>query len=713
MKFLLKGKSKFFYRFVVFVLTLLFVFSAVFTCSAEKLPYDSYRFENSPEGKDFVTDKPMYKVSKMLSGVTYGIGTFSEIGDMFTASDNKIYILDSGNGRIIVLDSDYSLSTVIDKFTYKNSVEKLAKPQGLFVKDDGTIYIADTENSRVLLTDNNGQILRIITLPKSDLIPEKFDFYPIRIISDNNGFLYVLTRGSYYGAMLFDADYSFIGFFGANTVVTSVLDGISAMFSSIFETNAKLAVSAKKLPYQFSDFDIDRNGFFYTVSNNDQKATGQVRKLNLAGNDILKYNDGESNNSSVQYNFGETKNYFDKTGRESKQLFCSISVDDDGYIFTVDNIYGKIYEYDSACNSITVFGGGMSKGSQKGVFSYPTAVENNGTDVFVADAHTNEITVFSLTEYGRLVRTANNYTLKNDHTNAVGVWKEVLRYCSTSTLAYSGLTKAALSVEDYPKVFDYSKKANDKESYAIAFDMLKKEYIANNLWWIILIIIVLIVGTVLICKYLKKKDIVIVKNIKIRTAFNCLIHPFDSFAEIKYKKLGSPIFGIIVLVLFYVSSIGQNLWCGFMYSSSNNDFNVYYTLLGTIGVALLWVVVEWAVTTLFHGKGKISEIFHVTCYSLMPVIIFRAFYIVYSYLFSPTGTSFLGIISTVFVIYSAVLLVVGLITVHEYSLGKVAATSLLTVIGMMIVAFVAFMMMSLFQNFLAFIVNVISEIIYK
>ena len=704
------------YRYITclfsIILVLIICLSATLPCYAET-PYDSYRYENNETGKQYVTDKPMYKVSKMLNGNTFGLKGFSEIGDMFTDKDNNIYILDSGNGRVVILDSNYNLKGSIDSFSYNGSAEKLSKPQGLFVTDDGKVYIADTENCRVIICNKKGEISEILTKPESDLIPDDFDFFPIRIICDNNGFTYILTRGSYYGAMLFDTDRQFLGFFGANTVATSVIDGIASLFSSLFESNAKLAVSAKKLPFQFSDFDIDPDGFFYTVSNDKDKKTGQVRKLNLPGNDILTYNDGKNNISSTEYNFGETDTYFDKTGREYNQNFCSITVDKDGYIFTLDSVYGKIYVYDSSCNSITVFGGGMSTGTQKGIFSYPTAIENVGFDLLVADAHTNEITVFSLTEYGKLVRKANNYTLANEHKMAEPIWKDVLKYCSDSTLAYSGLTKAALSFENYDDVFKYSKKANDKESYAIAFDMLKKDFISDNLWWLCLLLIVAIVAFIVVKKQLKKHNIIIIKNIKLRNCFKCIIHPFEGFEELKYKKLGSGSISTIILILFYVLAVGEELWSGFMYSAPKDDFNIFYTMLGTIGVVLLWVVVEWGVTALFQGKGRIFEIYYVTCYSLIPMIIFRVFYIGYSYLFSPSGTSFLGIINTVLIIYTVVLLVVGLINVHEYTFGKVIGTSILTVIGMIIVTFVIFMMMSLFQNLMAFVVNVVSEIIYK
>ncbi len=713
MMILNRGNRKNFIRISALIFVFVLALSCTVICSAEETPYDSYYFTVNGEIKTYEVDKPMYKVERMLNGQTLNFDGFFEVTDMFCAADDLVYILDSLNSRIVVVDEKYTVVRTLNHFTYNGAVQELAKPQGLFVTDSGQIYIADTENSRVLLCDADGHISKMITLPESDLIPKDFDFFPIRILCDHNGFLYIVTRGSYYGAMLFDSDDEFIGFFGSNTVTTSVLEGLKGLVTGLFETNEKLAVTAKKLPFQFSDFDIDRDGFFYTVSSNTEKSTGQIRKINLAGNDILSYRDNMENKSSITYNFGENKNYFDKSGREYPQNFCSISVDDGGYIFALDSVYGKIYVYDADCKSITVFGGGLSSGNLKGTFDYATSVETVGENVWVSDAHTNEITVFSLTDYGRLVKMANTCTLNNDHTAAEPLWQQVLKQNNHSALAFLGLTKAALSRNDHKAVFRYAELANDKESYAIAFDVLKKNYISENLWWIACLVLVLIAVLVAIRIILHKKQIVLIKNDKARLFVKSLVHPFDAFEEIKYKKKYSKWISIICLIMFFVSKVGSDLWCGFMYRDNVRNYNVLYSLFGTVGVVLLWVIVEWAVSALFQGNAHAGEVFCVTCYSLVPMIVYHFFYIGYSYLFAPSGTSFLNVINIAFVLYTAVLLCAGLITIHEYSFGKVVGTTVLTMIGMMIVAFVTLMMLSLGQNLVAFFVNIFSEVNYR
>ena len=61
-----------------------------------------------------------------------------------------LYVLDSGNGRIVVYDESYNFVKKIDRFyTEDDKQTELNEPQGIFVTSDGRIVIADTANARV------------------------------------------------------------------------------------------------------------------------------------------------------------------------------------------------------------------------------------------------------------------------------------------------------------------------------------------------------------------------------------------------------------------------------------------------------------------------------------------------------------------------------------------------------------------------------------
>jgi hypothetical protein len=54
---------------------------------------------------------------------------------------------------------------------------------------------------------------------------------------------------------------------------------------------------------------------------------------------------------------------------------------------------------------------------------------------------------------------------------------------------------------------------------------------------------------------------------------------------------------------------------GFIFNDASiKDVNAWYALAQTFGLVVLFAVANWAVTTLFEGKGKLKDIYIVTSY---------------------------------------------------------------------------------------------------
>ena len=244
-----------FIRCTAVLLIAMFMMSGIFV-SAESLDTssaESYYFWQNSNGKKAVSDRAIFEVSKTIDGKSLNISSLSEITDMCTADDGRIYLLDAGNNRIIVLKSNYTLERIIDKFVLDGKEQKLNSPQGIFVESNGTIIIADTENMRLIFCNSNGVINSIISSPEGDLIPDDFKFYPIRCVRDKKGFLYILSRGSFYGALTYDENGEFCGFYGSNPVTTDAIEQIERIINRVFTNNESAAYKVQKLPYQFSD----------------------------------------------------------------------------------------------------------------------------------------------------------------------------------------------------------------------------------------------------------------------------------------------------------------------------------------------------------------------------------------------------------------------------------------------------------------------------
>lgn len=71
----------------------------------------------------------------------------SKIRNLFISDDDSLYVVDTGNSRIVHMDKDGRLLNLIGD---TEGSGKLQEPKGVFVKEDGTVYVADTK-TRVLL----------------------------------------------------------------------------------------------------------------------------------------------------------------------------------------------------------------------------------------------------------------------------------------------------------------------------------------------------------------------------------------------------------------------------------------------------------------------------------------------------------------------------------------------------------------------------------
>ena len=208
-----------------------------------------------------------------------------------------------------------------------------------------------------------------------------------------------------------------------------------------------------------------------------------------------------------------------------------------------------------------------------------------------------------------------------------------------------------------------------------------------------------------------KKKIVFIKNKTLNLMLTTPIHPSNNFTDIKEKGLGSVPMCLLLLVLYYVVTVLQTIAGGFLFSNYDPaSFNSIFVLIRSVGLVVLWIAANWLVCTLLGGKGKLKEIVIVTCYSLQPLILVGILKIILSNVLLPVEASFLSILSAIATIYFCIMLVIGMLKIHDYSMGKFIWTTFLTVIGMAIIVFLIILLIILIQQFGAFVLTLITEL---
>lgn len=692
--------------FVALILSVLMIFGYSPIAFAEEIPYDTYTYwydVSSTEDK-VVSCSPMYQLKTVISADTLGVDLFETVDDVFVDDNGNVYILDGSASKLVVTDKDYKVKNVVTSINKNGEELNFSGAKSVYVCGN-IIYICDTENARVVLINENGEFVDELLLSDSPIIPDDFNFRPIKVAVDNQGYVYILSDGSYYGALLYDSEKNFVSFYGANTVTSGVLDAIAGAFQRMFVNNKKKAATARNLPFTFSDICVDSNGFVYTTTGyTEQLQKGQIKKLspgdgsNILNSDDVNFTDADVN---VTLNLGKTFN----------QSLIGIDVDDYGFIYALDASYGRIFIYDEKSILLSAFGGGMKEGKQDGTFVTPSGISVFGNEIYVSDSKKQTVTVFEETEFGALVKKARRLNLQGDHLAAEEMWNTVLSMDKNCQLAYSGIALARLAANDYDNALKFSKQGYDRETYALAFAQVRNEWLNNNFWLIAVLFILLTAITLFAIIYKKRKKIIFVKNQKIKMLLSASIHPIQTFGDIQSKKLGSWKICIVLALGYYVVSVLRVLLGGFAFTMYDAEtFNSLVVFVRSTGLILLWIIVNWSVSTLFAGKGKIKDIAVVTCYSLIPLIVGEIVQIVFTNVLTPEESAFISIFYTVMILYTLLLIMVGTIVIHEFDMKKFVLTTLLTLLGIAIVIFLIIMVFLLIQQLGTFLISVYTEL---
>jgi hypothetical protein len=221
---------------------------------------------------------------------------------------------------------------------------------------------------------------------------------------------------------------------------------------------------------------------------------------------------------------------------------------------------------------------------------------------------------------------------------------------------------------------------------------------------LVAVIVFLVVST--------RKKITLIRNKQLNLMFSVLVRPGNAFEEIKDKKQGSILLCVLSVLAFYVVSILQTLKGGFLFTVYDPaNFNSIWLFAKTAGLVVLWIVANWMVCTLLGGRGRLKEIAVVTCYSLLPLIFEGIINLVLTNVLLPTEASFLNILSIIAMLYFLLLMVMGLLKIHDISMARLIGTSALSIAGVAAIVFLGITIIILVQQFGGFIVTVVSEIL--
>ena len=639
-----------------------------------------------------------YEVSAVLGGDKYGFG---KPQDMMIRNE-ELYVLDAESQRVIVLDQGMNVVRKVG-FSKDGGRYELAEPKGIWVDAKGNIFVADRSKKMVFQANAQGVVEKEYGKPQNDLIDEKADYLPKKVMTDHLGQIYVLVENEYRGMMTFNPQGDFLGFFGSQEVAVDAELLIDMVWRK-FMTEEQRQNTRRYLPVEYSNMTIDSKGCVYVCSAITESMTELVRKLNLQGTNILQ-NKGRFGD----YNLGVSRGTWFFTN------YNSIAVDNQGFITVLDSTWNRLFQYSNEGELLYVFGG---KGAQSGTFGTPVDVECMGDKLLVLDSQYGNITVYTPTSFGSSVRKAEQLYQNGLFTESIEPWQEVLRQNSNYEFAYVGIGKALMVDKDYKAAMEYFKLGYSHTNYSIAFKRYRSIVLRENFSLIMVALIFLFVLLPLGISVLKRKGIV--RNLvldesgKLKYTMYIMVHPSEGYQELRYnQKYSLGIANGILILWFFVSALSYS-YKGFIFNYNDpNDFNVFVILISTIGLVFIFCLVNWLLATFFEGKGSFRSVWIYTCYALLPLSVASGLQILLSHVMSADEGVFLGYLITIGSIWTAALLLFSNIGVHQYSFKMCVASLAATLLGMVVIVFLFFMMCNLYIQVESFFKTIIKEILYR
>ena len=196
--------------------------------------------------------------------------------------------------------------------------------------------------------------------------------------------------------------------------------------------------------------------------------------------------------------------------------------------------------------------------------------------------------------------------------------------------------------------------------------------------------------------------------------FYTITHPMDGYYWIRHREYGSVPIAILLVVLFSFSFTANRLLASFVVNDLDpRGVDMLFELLGVLSFYLLLCVSNWSITCLMNGEGRMKDIAIAVGYGTAPMTLVMVAATAISQVVADDEQAFYGILIGVGIAYGVIMMLIGIMQVHNYTLGKTLLTLLLTFVAALIIVFLLLLLSNLLGMVINFFHSVYAELIFR
>lgn len=196
--------------------------------------------------------------------------------------------------------------------------------------------------------------------------------------------------------------------------------------------------------------------------------------------------------------------------------------------------------------------------------------------------------------------------------------------------------------------------------------------------------------------------------------FYTVSHPVDGYYWIRHLDRGSVPIAIMLVVLFSFSFSFNRLFSSFVVNKLDpRTVDSLKELGGALLLYVLLCVSNWSVTCLMQGEGRLKDIAIAIGYAMVPLIVSFNLATLVSLYIADGEEAFYYLIMAVGIAYGLIMMLLGIMQVHNYSLAKTLVTLFLTLVAAFIIIFIGLLLADLINQIYNFFYSIYIEIVFR
>ncbi|MCQ2498870.1 MAG: YIP1 family protein [Lachnospiraceae bacterium] len=213
---------------------------------------------------------------------------------------------------------------------------------------------------------------------------------------------------------------------------------------------------------------------------------------------------------------------------------------------------------------------------------------------------------------------------------------------------------------------------------------------------------------------LRKKETWVRYLKSLKFALYCMTHPMDGYWDLTHEKRGTMAAANTILILTLLTRVIKLKYTGFVVLIVNwEELNIITYILSVLFPLLLFVIGNWALTTLFDGKGRLGQVYMATCYGLVPYPLIQIPIMFVSNFLTVEESAIYGMLDVISLIYAAILIIVAMGQIHEYSGGKNILFTVATLFAILVMVFILMIFFGMISQGVAYFISLGRELLFR